>query len=70
MEGELRGHYTLNVLLSCCRDASPLTSQPSGMRNSKDSAVVLGDSLIRLKGRAKLLTDLHIDLVLMIIKGK
>ena len=40
------------------------------MRKSKDSAAVLGGSLIRLKVRARMLTGLNIDPVIMIIKGK
>ena len=44
--------------------------QPGGMRSSRDSAVALGHSLIRLRGRLRMLTGLHIDPVLMIIKGK
>ena len=38
--------------------------------NSRGSAVVLGNSLIRLKRRAGMLTGLHVDPVLMLIKGK
>lgn len=43
-------------------------SLPRGMQNSKNSAVVLRGSLIRLKGRAMKMTGLHIESILMITK--
>ena len=67
--------FLMNILLSCYRDAGLITQvrgacHYGGLPNSRNSAVTLGNFLIRLRDRVRMWTGFRIDPVLMINKGK